>query len=117
MTTVNESDIPQYFIDEVKTQGELWGLLCDDEWVICDSQDGEDIDVLPLWSSEEAAQALCTDEWADYEPVSITLDEFFDDWVNDLDADGVRIGLDWDEELNGPEVEVMALGQKLAVFE
>lgn len=117
MTTVNESDISQDFIDEVKTQGELWGLLCDDEWVICDSQDGEGIDVLPLWSSEEAAQALCTDEWADYEPARITVDEFFDEWVNDLDADGVRIGLDWDEALIGPEVEVMALGQKLAVFE
>lgn len=117
MNTMNESDIPQYFIDEVKAQGELWGLQTDDEWVICDSQDGGDIDVMPLWSSEEAAQALCVEEWAGYEPACITIDEFFDEWVNDLEADGVRIGIDWNEDLEGPEVEVMELGHALADFE
>ena len=112
----SENLIPETFINEVKDSGLLWGLLFEDEWVVCDSQEGSDIDVMPLWSSEQAAKKLCCDEWSEYEPASITLDEFFDEWVNDLQEDGVLIGVQWDSELVGFEVEAMEFAQTLADF-
>ncbi len=117
MTDHTELHIPEKFITEVKDSGVLWGLQVEDEWVVCDSHDDDAVDVMPLWSSERAAKLLCCDEWKDYEPAAIPLDEFYDEWVNDLHADGVLIGVEWDETLSGAEIEVMDFARALSHFE
>jgi hypothetical protein len=106
MTEHAEQYIPESFITDVKDNAVLWGLQFEDEWVVCDSQD-ETADVLPVWSSENAAKLLCCDEWAEYQPTAIPLDEFFEEWVNDLNEDGVLIGVEWDETLTGVEMDVL----------
>lgn len=108
--------IPTAFINEVKDSGVIWGLQFEDEWVVCDSQDDESTDVMPLWSTERAARLLCCDEWKDYVPAAIPLEEFFEDWVNDLHADNVMIGVEWDENLSGIELDAMEFAQSLADF-
>ena len=45
MTEHTEQHIPDHFIAEVKDSGVLWGLQFEDEWVVCDSQDDEAVDV------------------------------------------------------------------------
>jgi len=57
------------------------------------------------------------DEWDDYSPVAIDLESFFEEWVNDLSEDEVLIGINWDQELDGVEIEPMELAQELAHFE
>jgi hypothetical protein len=104
----------QRFIDEVKANRVMWGLRFGDEWVVCDSTEFEDTEVMPVWSTEDEARAQCLEEWADYEPFEISLAEFLEIWVEDLSEDGVRIGPNWDEELDGIEVDVLELVKALA---
>ncbi len=102
------------FIAEVKGLGQLWGLQHGDDWVVCDSAEVEQTDVLPLWSSESYARAHCVEEWQDYQPVAISLDDFFDEWVNDLQGDGVLIGTNWNADMEGAEVDPIELAKELA---
>lgn len=80
------------FIEEVRESGQVWGLRYGEDWVVCRSAEFEDADVMPLWSAEVDARLHCVDEWADYEPEVIELEEFLDIWINDLNEDDVLIG-------------------------
>jgi len=70
------------FIEEVRESGQVWGLRYGEDWVVCRSAEFEDADVMPLWSAEVDARLHCVDEWADYEPEVIELEEFLDIWIN-----------------------------------
>ncbi|ABM00236.1 DUF2750 domain-containing protein [Shewanella amazonensis] len=107
------------FIDNIKESQLLWGLMdADGEgWVVCDSSEYEDTDVMPLWSSEANAQKHCCDEWADYKATAISLVEFLEYWVEDLNHDGVLIGVDWEANEDCMEVDPIDLAQDLAEIE
>ena len=104
------------FANKVKDSQTLWGLTADaaeEDWVVVDSQEFENTEVLLVWSSEQAAQATCTDEWADYKPTSIPVAEYFDFWLEELGSDGVRIGTDWQDEQKNVEAEMVELARVL----
>jgi hypothetical protein len=107
------------FIDNVKEQQTLWGLQDEsgEGWVVCDSSEYEATDVMPLWSSEAAAKSHCTDEWQDYLAAPISLTEFLEFWVSDLNDDGVLIGVDWQSEQECLEVDPIELAKELVDFE
>ena len=107
---------PEYqrFIEQVKADNLMWGLRFGDEWVVCDSTEFQDTEVMPLWSTKAEAQNQCVDEWAQYEPFEITLAEFLEIWVEDLSEDGVRIGPNWNEELDGIELDVLEMVKEFA---
>lgn len=94
----------QLFIEEVRESGQVWGLRYGEDWVVCRSAEFEDADVMPLWSAEGDARLHCVDEWADYEPEVIELEEFLDIWINDLDEDDVLVGPNWNADLEGQEL-------------
>ncbi|MEZ5535851.1 MAG: DUF2750 domain-containing protein [Thiolinea sp.] len=95
------------FIAEILQTGEVWGLFSDAEegWAICPSASYEDTDVLPFWSDQQAAAALCADEWSVYTPKMIPLDEFVHDWLPGMHEDDAMVGPNWDTELEGLELE------------
>ena len=103
----------QLFIEEVRESGQVWGLRYGEDWVVCRSAEFEDADVMPLWSAEGDARLHCVDEWADYEPEVIELEEFLDIWINDLDEDDVLIGPNWNADLEGQELEPIELAKAL----
>ncbi|MFG0832057.1 DUF2750 domain-containing protein [Aeromonas bivalvium] len=103
----------QLFIEEVRESGQLWGLRYGEDWVVCRSAEFEDADVMPLWSSEGDARLHCVDEWADYEPELIDLEEFLDIWIGDLDEDDVLVGPNWNGDLEGQELEPIELAKAL----
>ncbi|ATM00179.1 hypothetical protein A9R10_15980 [Aeromonas piscicola] len=103
----------QLFIEEVRESGQVWGLRYGEDWVVCRSAEFEDADVMPLWSAEVDARLHCVDEWADYEPEVIELEEFLDIWINDLDEDDVLIGPNWNADLEGQELEPIELAKAL----
>ncbi|MGX9461450.1 DUF2750 domain-containing protein [Shewanella sp. A14] len=107
------------FIENVKQHQILWGLQDEtgEGWVVCDSSEFEETDVMPLWSSEAAATSHCTDEWADYKAVTITLTDFLEYWVSDLNDDGVLIGVDWEADQECQEVDPIVLAKELVDFE
>ncbi|WP_407334318.1 DUF2750 domain-containing protein [Enterovibrio sp. 27052020O] len=104
MTTIEATPVEQ-FVATSRSRGEVWGLQCKDGWVICDSTIYEETDVMPFWSSREAAAIHCVDEWEDFSPVSISISEFIDEWLVDLAQDAVMLGPDWGTDLCGEEVE------------
>lgn len=103
----------QLFIEEVRESGQVWGLRYGEDWVVCRSAEFEDADVMPLWSAEGDARLHCVDEWADYEPEVIELEEFLDIWINDLNEDDVLIGPNWNADLEGQELEPIELAKAL----
>ena len=94
------------FIAEIKQTGQVWGLCTDeDDWAVCASSAYEDTDVMPFWSNEAAAKTQCVGEWAVFHPQAIPLDEFINDWLPGMHEDDVLVGPNWDENLEGLEVE------------
>lgn len=85
------------FVDISKASQQIWALRCPEskDWVVCDSIEFSDTDVLPLWSDKDQAQAYCTDEWQGYEVCMISVDDYLEHWVTDLNYDGVLIGVNW----------------------
>jgi hypothetical protein len=107
------------FIENVKEHQVVWGLQDEtgEGWVVCDSSEFEETDVMPLWSSEEAAKSHCTEEWAEYQPVDISLNDFLEYWVSDLNDDGVMIGVNWEAEQECFEIDPIVLAKSLVDIE
>ena len=79
------------FVEKVRLSEQVWALGGDDGgFVVCESNQFAETDVLLLWESEDAAKAQCKEEWQEFTPVEINLDEFLDEWVEDLN-EGQRI--------------------------
>ena len=97
------------FIVESMENGCVWGLQGEDGWALCASEDYDDMDVMPLWSQEAFAQFHCRDEWAAYTPVAIELEEFLEDWLPGMHDDVLLVGVNWNDELEGEEMEPLDL--------
>lgn len=101
------------FVEGIKATGEVWGVATPEGWVVCDSEEFEETDVIPFWSNEEDAKAQCADEWADNTAKSISLDVFVERWLTGMAEDGVLVGPNWSLEMDGLEIEPEALAEKL----
>ena len=95
---------------ECLENGCVWGLRdADGNWSLVSSIDNDSLDVIPFWSAEGLAQALCTGYWNVYKPVAIELEEFLDDWLPGMHADVLMVGINWNTELEGQEMEPLDL--------
>jgi hypothetical protein len=107
------------FINETKQSQTLWALQdqASEDWVVLDSINFEETDVMPLWSNEALAQVHCIDEWKNYTPTAISVAQWLEFWVEDLNEDGVIIGINWQEEGDCEELELADFTQALATIE
>ena len=64
-----------------------------------------------FWSSKEDAELHNVEEWADFEVLEIPLDIFVEDWLITLDEDGVLVGINWNQTLDGKELEPSELAK------
>ena len=103
------SDAYLQFIDDALQCGCLWGLEGPEGWALCSSEKYDNTDVMPFWSQPELAQAHCHDEWQDYQVVPIALGEFLDEWLPGMHKDVYLVGVNWDAEMDGEEVEPLDL--------
>jgi len=108
---MNQSSRDAYlqFIDEVLGTEVVWGLSDGENWASCDSVDFEEREVIPFWSNEHLAAKLCCDDWKIYQPTAIRFDDFVDAWLHGMHDDEVLVGVNWDEALEGPEIEPLLL--------
>lgn len=97
------------FVVEAMELGCVWGLEGPDGWALSASEAHDDVDVMPFWSQESFALAHCQDDWKDYKPVAIELVEFLEDWLPGLHEDVLLVGINWNEELEGEELEPLDL--------
>ena len=110
----------QAFIDNTKSTQVMWALKDPqtDDWVVCDSVQYTDTDVMPLWADEKQAKNYCSDEWAGYQAVKSSVDDYLEFWVSDLNYDGVLLGLDWlVEQDNSIEVDPIEVAKAFADHE
>ena len=102
------------FVTSVCESQKLWLLGEDDDYLVVDSVEYENSDVMPIFSSQQAAEALCVDEWAAYQVISVDLEAFFEEWLPGLDEAGVLAGIDLNAELEGEEFEFFTLAKAIA---
>lgn len=97
------------FIDDALSTGCVWGLENSEGWALCTSNDNDDVEVMPFWSQPEYAKAHCVEEWSSYEPVPVSVEELLDDWLPGMHEDVILVGVNWNKEMEGPEVEPLDL--------
>ncbi len=99
------STILSTFLVDVKNTQSFWALQekSGEDWVVLDSINFENTEVMPLWSNQELAQKHCIDEWEQYVPIKITLSDWLEFWLEDLSEDGIIVGINWQEESNQNE--------------
>ncbi|CAM4404012.1 DUF2750 domain-containing protein [Vibrio astriarenae] len=102
----------ELFISETKDTAKVWGLRNEDGWLAVDSTEFENSEVMPFWSNEADAKLHNVEEWADFEVLEIPLDIFVEDWLITLDEDGVLVGPNWNDKLEGKEVEPADMAKK-----
>lgn len=107
----------QRFVENIQESGRVWSLKSADGWVVVDSAEFEDSEVMPFWSEEAYARALCSGEWAHFQPEAITFEEFVEDWLAGMDEDGMLVGPNWNAELDGLEIEPIEILKLLSVGE
>ncbi|RJX72853.1 DUF2750 domain-containing protein [Vibrio sinensis] len=95
----------ELFVKETKETQLVWGLRNDEGWLSCESTEFEESEVMPFWSSKSDAQTHNVEEWADFEVLEIPLDIFVEDWLLTLAEDGVLVGTNWNDSLDGKEME------------
>tara|TARA_R110000737_G_scaffold267493_4_gene275006 strand:+ start:9897 stop:10253 length:357 start_codon:yes stop_codon:yes gene_type:complete len=107
------------FLAQTKDSQTLWALQdkSSEDWVVLDSINFENTEVMPLWSTQALAKSHCVEEWAEYLPVAITVADWMEFWVEDLLEDGVIIGLNWQEDDACVELELPEFAQALATIE
>ncbi|WP_022943252.1 DUF2750 domain-containing protein [Psychromonas hadalis] len=107
------------FLNDVKPTQMLWALQDknSEDWVVLDSLQFEETEVMPLWSTQALAQAHCIEEWKEYVATEISVADWFEFWVDDLVADNVVIGLNWGDNEEDTEIDLAELTQALTEIE
>jgi hypothetical protein len=109
LTTNLQENYDRLIIESLE-QGCIWGLRDgDDNWAMVESSIDPKIGVIPFWSNQDLAAQLCADEWAIYTPVAIAMEEFLDDWLIGMHEDVLRVGINWNTDLEGQELEPLDL--------
>ncbi len=95
----------QLFLEQALHCGCVWGLEGPDGWALCPSEKYDETEVMPFWSQPELAELHCREEWESYKVVPVSLEEFIDDWLPGMHDDVFLVGVNWDEEMEGEEIE------------
>lgn len=83
------------FYRDVEATGKLWTLK--DEGGFPAPKNSEGIRTMPFWSSKSRVELIIKNVAAynDFEPVEISIDEFYNCWLMKLKADGQLVGVNW----------------------
>ena len=69
----------------------------------------EPVEVFCFWSEKKYAEALINDEWKSFEVETISLIDFLEKWCVGMSNEGLLIGTNFDESLNGFEMDPLEL--------
>jgi len=68
-----------------------------------EKDDGDSIEVICFWSEKALAKSCAKDEWSEYEPIQIPLNEFIESWCIGMYYDGLIVGINLDQNMFGYE--------------
>lgn len=95
----------EYFIKKVVDSEEVWGLF-NNGWATTQDDNGNIL--IPFWPKMEFAKYCAKDEWEDYAPEKIDLDEYIDEWLTGMEGDGNNPSIFWNN-IDSVMVEVDTL--------
>ncbi|MGF6949052.1 hypothetical protein QF028_001557 [Neobacillus sp. B4I6] len=110
--TINSKRRYENFIKSVSESKTVWGLKSEDGWCVYESNDNKDTGVMLFWSEEVYARQCAVEEWMHYKPTSIPLDKFIN-WLYKMNADDLLVGVNWNTNLIGLEVDPFDLYKEL----
>lgn len=100
-----------HFVKRIADTESVWGLRDKDGWVgVCDDDGNQGI---PFWPHADYAAACAKGEWIGYEAKALSIREFIDAWLPNLDQQGVAVAVFPTLDLSG--VFVPALQLKAAI--
>ncbi|WP_099711793.1 DUF2750 domain-containing protein [Flavobacterium sp. 9] len=70
-----------------------------------EEEDGEPIEIICFWSEEIRARICAKNGWENYKTVEIELNDFIENWCIGIDNDGLLIGINFDQNMFGYEIE------------
>ncbi len=104
----SEENYDRFIVEALQT-GCVWGLEGPDGWALCPSEKYTETDIMPFWSQPEFAQQHCVDEWSAYKPVPVATSEFLEEWLPGMHEDVLLVGVNWDADMEGIEIEPLDL--------
>ncbi len=110
---INHEIIIAQFITKVVSTQQIWGLKSEEGWAVAMSNLYDKAEVYVFWQTQDAAQQCSKEEWKDYKPEKISLAEFLEDWCVGIFEENSLIGVQWDYNLCGGEIEPMELAQQI----
>lgn len=100
------------FVERVRETGEVWGLRSEKGWAYCPSNESE-TDILVFWSDRAYAARHAVEDWAEYVPTPMSIDDFIDSWLFGMHQDGLLVGTNFNADLAGLELEPRELAEAL----
>lgn len=79
----------EHFIKRVADCEEVWGLYQNGWALAATNEEGQSC--LPVWPAKEYAAVCANKEWQEYQPKSISLTEFIDEFIPDLKNTNISI--------------------------
>lgn len=101
------------FLEQVIAEKTVWALKDADGYASTESARFPDRPVLVFWSEQAMARSAAAGIFAGYAPYAIALDDFLNNWLPDMIAEGALAGPDWSAELDGAEVDPDELHEDL----
>jgi len=77
----------------------LWALSNLDGWA--NWSDDENESIFPVWSEEKDAQLCAGTTFHDYRPTELSLSEFVAEFIPELAAENMFIGINLSDEMTG----------------
>jgi hypothetical protein len=87
----------------------VWGLKSKEGWANSESNDNEEIDVIPFWSDRAYAKACARDDWKNYSANEIPLAEFLENWCLGMAENETLVGTNWDANMFGKENDALVV--------
>ena len=101
------------FVEKVTATKLVWGLSNKKGWANADSNDSEEVTVVPFWSERAYAKAGARDDWRDFSATEIPLADFLETWCVDMANDDILAGINWDADMLGKETDALSLALDL----
>ncbi|MCR8558159.1 DUF2750 domain-containing protein [Mucilaginibacter sp. BJC16-A38] len=93
----------QFFIERVSASKIVWGLKNKQGWANSNSNEDEEIGIIPFWSDRAYAKACACNEWKGYLPTEIPLPQFLESWCVGMAEEDTLAGVNWDANMFGKE--------------
>ncbi len=80
-----------HFLRQAITERHVWGLRDSRGWAGIAGSRGESC--FPIWPHPRFAEACAVEDWATHTPAAIRIEDWIENWLPALDADGAAVAV------------------------